>query len=272
MFGLGGIIGDMVGAPFEFSRNMKTKDFLFLDKKYNIFTDDSVMTLALADAIMTAGREADNNVISDCMKKHMVSWGRKYSDAGYGGSFMGWLFSSDPEPYNSWGNGSAMRVGLIPWLYMDDLEKCLEMAETQAKLSHNHPEGIKGAVSIAHVTWLALRGVDKEEIHKVVCDLYYPLKESCEDIRGWYRFDVSCQGTCPVAIQCFLEAADYEDAVRLAVSMGGDADTLACIAGTMAEAYYGVPVRYQKIAMEILPQDLREIVHRLNDMLTEDMW
>lgn len=269
MDAIGGIIGDMVGEPYEFLRNMKTKDFLFLDKKNNMFTDDSVMTLAIADGILNAGIYAENSVIKEAIKESMIFWGRKYSDAGYGGSFMGWLFSPCPQPYNSCGNGSAMRVGLIPWLYMENMEKCLEIAAVQAELTHNHPEGIKGAVSIAHAIWLALHGVDKEEICKVVQEKYYLLKESCDSIREWYRFDVSCQGTCPVAIQCFLESINYEDAVRLAISMGGDADTLGCITGTIAEAYYGVPVRYQRTALEILPNDLKEILVRANQVITE---
>lgn len=264
MHGIGEIIGDMVGVPYELMINMKTKDFLFLDKNYNKYTDDTVMTLAIAEGILNAGINAEINSIHESIKESMGRWGRKYPNAGYGGSFIHWLFSTNPQPYNSWGNGSAMRVGLIPWLYMDDIDKCLEVAAAQAELTHNHPEGVKGAVSIAHVTWLALHGVDKAEICKIVCEKYYPLEESCDSIREWYRFDVSCQGTCPVAIQCFLEANNYEDAVRLAVSMGGDADTLGCITGTMAEAYYGVPVYYEKTALKILPDDLKEILIKAN--------
>lgn len=184
---------------------------------------------------------------------------------------MKWLESEDPQPYNSWGNGSAMRVGAIPFLYMDDLKRCLEIAAIQAEITHNHPEGIKGAVSIAHTAWLALRGVSKEEIWEIISDDYYPLEESCDSIREWYRFDVSCQGTCPVAIQCFLESSDYESAVRLAVSMGGDSDTLACITGTIAEAYYGVPLRFQKTAMEILPEDLKGVARRFDEFVKDSL-
>lgn len=271
MFGLGLAIGDMVGEPYEFSgEKMKTMDFNFLDKEMNTYTDDSVMALAVCEGVLNAVDNLDKKFMKASIQKSMTKWGRKYRDVGYGAKFYWWIFSEEQKPYSSWGNGSAMRVGFIPWIFKNNLDRCLEVAEIQAKITHNHPEGVKGAVSIAHVIWLAINGVEKSEIRQMVIEKYYPLEKSCDVIRERYKFDVSCQGTCPVAIRCFLDSWDFESAVRLAISMGGDADTLGAITGAIAEAYYGVPYKYQKIALEILPKDLKDIVLKFNNYLNQE--
>ncbi|MGN1139845.1 MAG: ADP-ribosylglycohydrolase family protein [Oliverpabstia sp.] len=241
---LGAIAGDMIGQPYEFMVGMKTTDFELLNVERNLFTDDSVMTIAIAKGIL---------------------------DAGYGSSFYNWLYQENPRPYNSWGNGSAMRVGSIAWFFQDDLYRTLDVARISAELTHNHPEGIKGAVSTAHVIWLALNEYEKVEIRNIIKDKYYVLNKNCDEIRKEYRFDVSCQGTVPVAIECFLEGNNYEEVVRLAVSMGGDSDTLACIAGSMAEAYYGVPYSIKKKVYQILPEDLADCLNQFNDYITDKL-
>lgn len=268
---LGAIAGDMIGQPYEFMVGMKTTDFELLNIERNLFTDDSVMTIAIAKAILDAGVKASDEELSKMMKKCMIMYGKKHPYAGYGSSFYNWLYQENPRPYNSWGNGSAMRVGSVAWFFQDDLYRTLDVAKISAELTHNHPEGIKGAVSTAHVIWLALNEYDKVEIRNIIKDKYYSLNKNCDEIRKGYKFDVSCQGTVPVAIECFLEGNNYEDVVRLAVSMGGDSDTLACIAGSMAEAYYGVPYSIKKKVYQILPDDLIDCLNQFNAYITDKL-
>ncbi|WP_373218807.1 ADP-ribosylglycohydrolase family protein [Ruminococcus sp. 5_1_39BFAA] len=270
---LGAIAGDIIGQPYEFMQNMKTTDFELLNIERNLFTDDSVMTIAIAKGILEAGINASDEALSEKMKECMISYGRRYPNAGYGSSFHHWIYQENPRPYNSWGNGSAMRVGSVAWLFQNDLCRTLDVARLSrsAELTHNHPEGIKGAVSTAHIIWMALNEYDKSEIRDTVEDKYYKLDRNCDVIRKEYRFDVSCQGTVPVAIECFLEGNNYEEIVRLAVSMGGDSDTLACIAGSMAEAYYGVPYSIKKKVYQILPADLLACLHQFNDYITDKL-
>lgn len=268
---LGAIAGDMIGQPYEFMVGMKSTDFELLNIERNRFTDDSVMTIAIARGILEAGVKASDEEISEMMKKYMIMYGKKYPDAGYGSAFCYWLHQENPQPYNSWGNGSAMRVSSIAWLFQDDLSRTLDVARISAKLTHSHPEGIRGAVSTAHVIWLALHEYAKEEIRNIVKEKYYALDKSCDEIRKIYKFDVSCQGTVPVAIECFLEGNNYEEVVRLAVSMGGDADTLACIAGSMAEAYYGIPYSIKKKVYQILTKDLAECLTLFNNYISDKM-
>ena len=256
----GAILGDVIGSPYEF-RNIKTKEFPLFSRSSR-FTDDTAMTVAVAEALLDAqgkGREERREAVTRSLQK----WGRRYPDAGYGGRFFGWLYADDPRPYNSWGNGSAMRVSSAGWLF-DTLEETREAAADTACVTHNHPEGIKGAECTAAVIWLARHGSTKAEIREYVEKEFYPLDMTCDGIRPWYRFDVSCQGTLPPAVTAFLEGNDFEDVVRTAVSLGGDSDTLACIAGAMAEAFYGVPDRLITECRARLPEDMLQVVDRFN--------
>jgi ADP-ribosylglycohydrolase len=243
---IGAIAGDIIGSVYE-HYPIKTKDFPMFDPGCR-FTDDSVLTVAIADAILSG-------------RSYLASIreiGRRYPGAGYGISFMEWLHSNDPRPYNSWGNGSAMRVSPVGFAFNTE-EEVLEHAEKTAEISHNHPEGIKGAQATALSVFLARTEHDMEKIRKKIKQKFgYDLHRSVDDIRSTYAFDISCQGTVPEAIIAFLDSSSYEDAIRNAVSLGGDSDTLACITGGIAEAFYG-PV----------PFHIRE---KVKDILTPDLW
>jgi len=245
---IGAIAGDIIGSFYE-RYQIKTKDFPLFHPQCR-FTDDSVLTVAIAKAILS-----DRNYL-----KAVWEIGRRYPDAGYGGSFIRWLNSADPKPYNSWGNGSAMRVSPVGFAF-DSEEVILQEAARTAEISHNHPEGVKGARATALAIFLAKTTQDKAVIRRQVVDRFgYDLNRTVEDIRPSYGFDVSCQGTVPEAIISFLDSDSYEDAVRNAVSLGGDSDTLACIAGGIAEAYYGpVSFRILNKVKECLPDDLWQI-------------
>jgi ADP-ribosylglycohydrolase len=248
---LGAIAGDIVGSVYE-QHPIKTKDFPLFDARSR-FTDDSVLTVAVADAILS-GRPYGES---------MQEIGRRHPHAGYGGSFIRWLFSHDPAPYNSWGNGAAMRVSPVGFAFATEAE-VLQQAQTSAEISHNHPEGIKGAQATAMAVFLARTGHGKEEIREQITRQFgYDLNRGVDDIRPGYAFDVSCQGTVPEAIVAFLDSTSYEDAVRNAVSLGGDSDTLGCITGAIAEAFYGeVPAHIQKEAARILAPDLWTITEK----------
>jgi len=250
---IGAIAGDIIGSVYE-GFPIKTKDFPLFSPS-STFTDDTVLTTAVAEAILT-GRS-----YSSCLREI----GRRYPHAGYGGSFMGWLLSDTPRPYNSWGNGSAMRVSPVGFAFSDE-GTVLREAEKTAVVTHNHPEGIKGAQATALAIWLARTGCSREEIRERISARFgYHLDRSVRGIRPTYTFDISCQGTVPEAIVCFLESSSYEDAVRNAVSLGGDSDTLACITGGIAEAFYGpIPQPIQEAVRHILPSDLLNIVDRFN--------
>jgi len=246
---IGAIAGDIIGSVYEY-RQIKTEDFPLFQPRCS-FTDDTVLTVAVADAIL-AGRPYQESIIEI---------GRRYPESGYGGAFIDWLYSDHPKPYNSWGNGSAMRVSPVGFAF-DKMDDVLSEARKSAKLSHNHPEGIKGAQATALAIFLARTRQTKEEIrHQISRRFEYNLNRSVDDIRPTYSFDVSCQGTVPEAIIAFLDSTSYEDAIRNAVSLGGDSDTLACITGGIAEAFYGeVPVEIQAKVRELLTPDLLEIV------------
>jgi len=250
---LGAFIGDIVGSVYEW-HNIKTKDFpLFRDGC--TFTDDTVMTVAVADALMSGGTK-DNFI--DSMKK----FGRLYPNSGYGGRFGSWLFSDDREPYNSWGNGSAMRVSPCGW-FTEALEETESLAEKSATVTHNHPEGIKGAQATAAAIYLARVGTKKDKIKEYIENKYgYDLNRTLDEIRPVYRFNESCQETVPEAIIAFLQSADFEDAIRNAVSLGGDSDTLAAITGSIAEAVYGIPDWIRDKALGLLDAPLREVYER----------
>ncbi|MDY6824430.1 MAG: ADP-ribosylglycohydrolase family protein [Thermodesulfobacteriota bacterium] len=246
---LGAIAGDIVGSVYE-ARPIKTRDFPLFSPASRI-TDDSVLTVAVAYALMTDGDYA----------AAVRSIGRRYPNAGYGGSFVHWLFADDAMPYNSWGNGSAMRVSPVGFA-MDTREAVMREARRSAEITHNHPEGIKGAQATALSVWMGRQGQEKAEIRQAVASAFgYDLSRTLADIRPGYGFDVSCQGSVPEAIIAFLESESFEDAIRNAVSLGGDSDTLACIAGGIAHAYYGeVPADIEKTVFDRLPEDLAAIV------------
>ena len=224
---IGAIAGDVIGSVYE-RKQIKTKEFPLFSARSR-FTDDTVLTVAVAWAIL-GGRSYHEAVLA---------WGQRYPDAGYGGSFRHWLVEVDPQPYNSWGNGSAMRVSPVGWLFETE-EEVLSQAEASAIITHNHPEGVKGAQATALAVFLARKGCEKEALReRIQREFGYDLTRTVEGIRPGYRFDVSCQGSVPEAIIAFLDGDSYEDTVRNAISLGGDSDTLACIAGGIAEAYYG---------------------------------
>lgn len=244
---IGAIAGDIIGSVYE-HHPIKTKDFPLFDPRCR-FTDDSVLTIAVAKAILDE-REYQNAI---------WEMGRKYPHAGYGGLFFHWLHSVDPKPYKSWGNGSAMRVSPVGFAFTT-VETVLHEAASSAQISHNHPEGIKGAQAAALAVFLAKTKKDKEIIRSQISTRFgYNLDRTIDTIRPGYSFDISCQGTVPEAITAFLDSNSYEDAIRNAVSLGGDSDTLACITGGIAEAYYGaVPSEIKDMVCKILPHDLWE--------------
>jgi len=255
---IGTIIGDIVGSIYEFD-NIKTKDFEFFDKEC-FFTDDSVMSVAVAEALMNTAEHDYEDEIRDKLVNSMKKWGRKYPYAGYGSKFSGWLQFTDTEPYNSYGNGSAMRVSAAGWLY-DDMFMTRYMARMTAAVTHNHPEGIKGAEATAAAIFMARTGASKEEIKAYIeREFSYDLNFTCDEIRPTYRFNETCQQTVPQAIAAFLEGEDFEDVIRTGVSLGGDTDTLCAIAGSIAEAYYGVPEDLAETAKSYLTEDLLEVV------------
>ena len=256
----GAILGDMIGAPYEFDRGNKTKEFpLFCS--YSEYTDDSVMTIAVADALLDS-RGMEDAQIKATLVRSMRRWGSKYPDAGYGGRFCRWLNAADPQPYGSYGNGSAMRVSAAGWLY-DTLEETRRIARLTAEVTHNHPEGVKGAEATAAAIYLARTGHGKDEIKDyIVREFGYDLSRSCVQIRPGYHHVESCQKTVPEAVTAFLEGTDFEDVIRTAVSLGGDCDTLTCIAGSIAEAFYGVPDELRAECRKRLPQDMLAVLDR----------
>ena len=216
----GAILGDIIGSPFEFDRGNKSKDFDLFTRGCG-FTDDSVMTVAIAEALIAIGPDANEMEIEEAVITNMQDWGRNYPHAGYGGKFRQWLKARNPKPYGSYGNGSAMRVSAAGWLY-PTIERTREVAEATAAVTHNHPEGIKGAVATASCIFLARNSATKGEIKKYVeQEFHYDLSRSLDEIRPYYHNVESCQQTVPEAITAFLEAEDFEDAVRNAISLGG---------------------------------------------------
>jgi len=225
---LGAIFGDVVGSRFEWN-NIKTKDFELLHRNCGP-TDDSIMTCAVAESLLSG---------SDLVET-MQRWGRLYPYAGYGGNFSSWIYADHPHPYNSWGNGSGMRTSPVGWLF-DSIGETLEQAKRVSAVTHDHPEGIKGAQAVSAAVYYARRGQSKDDIESYIKEHFYPLGFTLDEIRPGYDFDVSCQGSVPQAIVAFLESDSFEDAIRNAVSLGGDSDTIAAMAGAIAEAYYGIP-------------------------------
>ena len=266
----GAIIGDIVGSVYEWN-SIKTKDFPLFSHK-STFTDDSVMTVAIAKAILRSRREGIS--FRETAVEEMQTFGRRYPNRGYGGRFHSWLNSRHPKPYGSYGNGSAMRVspcGLIA----RSLDEAVSLATESAEATHNHPEGIKGAVSVAAAVYLAKTGADKAGIREYVQKEYYPLDKTLDEIRPGYHFDVTCQGSVPEALTAFLESDSYEDAIRGAVSLGGDSDTQAAIAGSVAWAHYGknglTPEMkaLRERAESLLPDEFLSVIREFDNALEE---
>ena len=256
---LGAIIGDIVGSRFEWKHN-KSKEFEFLTHIGGCNpTDDSIMTIAIANAIL----ECNGNYaqLGEKSTEQMQYFGRKYPDAGYGSGFSAWLVSSNPHPYNSYGNGSAMRVSACAYA-ANSIDETIELSRAVTEVTHNHPEGIKGAEAVAVAIYLALEGKSIFEIRDYIDKHYYPMNFTLDSVRDKYSFDVTCQGSVPQAIMAFLESSDYEDAVRNAISLGGDADTQAAIAGSIAEAYYGIPAEIRKLALTFLDEAMLTVLNK----------
>ncbi len=251
---LGAMIGDIVGSVYEW-HNIKTTDFP-LFKPECFFTDDTVLTAATAKAIV------DEDLSYQVTYQ---DFSRRYEGRGYGGNFSRWIYAEDPQPYNSWGNGSAMRVSPVGFAF-DTVDEVLTEARRSAEVTHNHPEGIKGAQSTALAVLMGRQGASKDEISREITRRFgYDLDRTLDAIRPGYTFDVSCQGSVPEAMIAFLESTDYEDAIRKAISLGGDSDTIACITGGIAEAFYGgVPAAIAEKGRQFLPQEFQEILDRFD--------
>ena len=274
----GAILGDIIGSPFEFDRGDKTKEFDLFSKDCD-FTDDSVMTIAVGEALLAVGKEATVKEIEEAVVTNMQDRGKRYPYAGYGGRFRHWLRESNPKPYGSYGNGSAMRVSAAGWLY-DSMERTREVARATANVTHNHPEGIKGAEATASAIYMARNGSSKEEIKEYIeREFHYDLSRRLDNIRPYYHHVESCQETVPEAIIAFLESKDFEDAVRNAVSLGGDTDTLGAITGSIAEAFYGIPAvliaecksRIDKGLMTDVLDEFDHVLGRSMDTYSDEM-
>ena len=267
---LGAIIGDIVGSTRE-RNNVKTEDFELLPEGSR-FTDDTVMTLAVAEWLMTDPAHSERGLV-ECMQR----LGRKYPKAGYGGMFRRWLVTDNPEPYNSFGNGSAMRVSPVG-LYANSMEEALELARITASVSHNHPEGIKGAQAIAACVYMHKKQKSKDEIQKYIQETFgYDLNIKLKDIRNSYTFDVTCQGSVPIAIMAFLQASDAKKQLRLAISMGGDSDTIGAMTASIASAvaFYttkgGFDAALENKCRSLLTRDLLEINDQFIEFVTKPL-
>ena len=256
----GAIIGDIIGSVYEFD-NICTKEFPLFSKESE-FTDDTVMTCAVAKALLSCGDDY-KELTPELITKTMQELGQKYPDAGYGNMFYEWIFADRPFPYYSCGNGSAMRISPVG-LASQDLNMAEELATKFSAVSHNHDEGIKGAVCIASCMVLLKQGTDKQALREYVEKRFYQLDKTCQDYReeqaGHHGKEI-CQITVPQAVVCFLESTDFEDCIRNCISIGGDSDTIAAIAGRLAEAYYGVPEDLWEQAERFLDENLRMIVY-----------
>jgi len=258
---IGAIIGDIIGSVHEAAAwAHKSKEFpLFV--KGTTFTDDTVLTIAVADCLLTGDSYID--------KFHKYT--KRYINAGFGAGFMRWVEAKSREPYNSWGNGAAMRVSAVAYA-RDDIDSVLEEAERTAEVTHNHPEGVKGAQATALAVFMARTGSSKDEIRSEIQSRFgYDLDRTCDEIRPDYGFDLSCQRTVPEAIIAFLDSTGYEDTVRLAISLGGDADTLACIGGGIAGAFYGVPPEIETEGLGYLDGKLRKVVDQKIKVMKDEI-
>ncbi|MBO5947216.1 ADP-ribosylglycohydrolase family protein [bacterium] len=259
---LGAIIGDIIGSPYEFDEyNIKTTDFPLFSEESEI-TDDTIMTLAVAQGLMNGAKDPQKTYVE--ITNQLQKLGKEYPYMSYGCNFQSWLQSNNPQPYSSYGNGSAMRVSSVAWFFdnLDDVEK---FAEISALPTHNHPEGIKGAQAVASAIFLARSGKTKSEIRNYIIKKYnYDLSKTCDEIRPTYHHIESCQETVPQAIIAFLDGNSFEEVIRLSVSLGGDSDTLTAIAGSIAEAYYPIPYEIKEKALKFLDDDLLEIFNKFS--------
>lgn len=255
----GAILGDIIGSPYEFDRGEKTKEF-DLFPAHARFTDDTVMTIAVAEALIGLGADADEEHVKADVVRFMRHWGRCYPRVGYGGLFRKWLVTDDPQPYGSFGNGAAMRVSSAGWLY-SSFSLTQKVARWTAEVTHNHPEGIKGAEAVASAIYLARGGSSKAVIRQYISGQYgYDFSRSLKAIRPHYRMDATCQGSVPEAITAFFESTSMVDAIRGAVSLGGDTDTTACIAGSIAEAFYGCTDEEKRAVETRLPEEMLTVL------------
>lgn len=257
---MGAVLGDIAGSIYEFDPHKSTE--INLQDSRMDYTDDTIMTIAVADWILH-----DKELTKQGLVARMQQWGRRYPHpmGAYGNMFSHWLQASNPKPYNSWGNGSAMRVSAVGFAF-STLEGTLKVAKTSAEVTHNHPEGIKGAQATAAAIFLARTSRSKDEIRQYISETFgYDLDRSCDDIRPTYSFDGSCQGTVPESIIAFLDSKDYEDALRLCISLGGDADTMGAITGAIAGAYYNrIPKSLYEFGMDKLPDDIQRIIREFD--------
>ena len=264
----GAILGDIIGSPYEFDRGEKTKEFELFPPEAR-FTDDTVMSIAVAEALIGLGAEADEEHVKADVVRFMRHWGRRYPLVGYGGIFRIWLVTDDPQPYGSYGNGSAMRVSSVGWLY-DSLSRTREVARWTAEVTHNHPEGVKGAEAVASTIYFARMGYSKEDIKDYITQEFgYDLSRTLYEIRPTYCMDATCPGSVPEAIIAFLESTDLIDAIRNAVSLGGDTDTIACIAGSIAEAFYGCSDALREVCESHLPYRMIAILRHFKGEVEE---
>jgi ADP-ribosylglycohydrolase len=254
---LGAIIGDIIGSTHEYDNRIKTKDFELFPEG-STFTDDTVLTVAVADSLL-------NNIP---YSESFYKWVSKYPNRGYGQQFFQWVISKDKKPYGSKGNGAAMRVSPIAW-YFDTEKEVLEEAKRSAEITHNSKEGIESVQAVAIAIFMARKGKSKEKIKKYIMDNFgYDLDRKLDDVRDTYVHSMRAKDSVPESIICFLESDTYEDALRNAVSLGGDADTMACIGGSIAEAYYGsIPEKITNNAIEILPVEFKEILYSLSQSI-----
>ena len=257
----GAITGDIIGSQFEFDKGNKSREFELFGKNCE-YTDDTVMTVAVAEALLDAGKDADEKTVKEKLICSLKKWGKKYPYAGYGNRFKLWVLSDKSEPYGSYGNGSGMRVSPVGWLY-DSMERTREVAIWTAEITHNHPEGIKGAESTAAAIFMARHHAAFEEISNYIEDEFgYDLSRTLDEIRPDYCHVEDCMKTMPEAFTCFLEAGSYEECIRNVMYIGGDTDTLGAIAGAIAEAYWGIPEDLIRKAKEYLPDDIKAVVER----------
>lgn len=256
---IGAILGDIIGSPYEFDRGNKTKDFPLFSSN-STYTDDTVMTLAVGLTFLDAQPSASDDWILRILANRMRQFGKMYPNAGYGGMFRRWLRNPEYQAYNSFGNGSAMRVSSVAWLY-NDIDAVRHAARLSAEVTHNHPEGIKGAEATASAIFLARTGNSKAEIKEyIVREFGYALDRTCDEIRPVYFHTETCMETVPEAITAFLEGNSFEDVIRTAVSLGGDCDTLTAIAGSIAEGFYGVPEHLKEECHKRLPEPLNKVL------------
>lgn len=253
----GAIIGDIVGSIYEFD-NLKSKDFELFKPECE-FTDDTVLTVAVAEALLNFNSDDEDN-----FKENLIDifhkYGEMYPDVGYGGHYLSWVENKRRDPYNSCGNGSAMRTSAVGW-YAKSIEECERIAKLCAEITHNHPDGIAGAQATAGVIFLARNGASKAEL-KVYMEKYYPVDFTIDEIRPTYEYEIINKTTVPQAFQCFYEAKDFEDTIRNAISIGGDSDTVAAIAGSMAEAFFGIPADIAETGMSYLDDYMSDIVEK----------